>query len=267
MEDSRGQVSGVAARLYETFFVPALFAEWPPRIADLVAPRPGQRALDVACGTGVLARELARRTDGPSVVGLDRNDGMLAVARAESRDIEWVHGRAEALPWPADHFDVVASQFGLMFFDDRVGALREMWRVLRPGGAVAVAVWGSLDATPGYAAVVALLERLFGPAIANELRVPYCLGEVEALRALARDADFRDFEIITRPGTARFPSLTEWVRIDIKGWTLADEIDEAQLERLQAEAASALARFVGPDGTVSFDAPAHIVHARKPLAS
>jgi ubiquinone/menaquinone biosynthesis C-methylase UbiE len=97
--------------------------------------------LDVACGTGVVAREAARRV-GPAgaVAGLDRNEGMLAVARRMAPGIAWRHGLAEALPFPDGAFDAVICQFGLMFFEDRGKALGEMWRALRPGGRLAVAV-------------------------------------------------------------------------------------------------------------------------------
>ena len=133
--DLQGQVSGHAAEVYETFFVPALFAPWAPRVADAALLAPGQKVLDVACGTGVLAREAALRVapDG-TVTGLDRNEGMLAVARRAAPGLDWRSGVAEALPFPDRAFDAVVSQFGLMFFDDRAAALREMWRVLRPGG-------------------------------------------------------------------------------------------------------------------------------------
>src|SRR5262245_21700611 len=158
-----GQVSADAAEIYEEFYLPALFQEWTGRMADAAHVAPGQRVLDVACGTGVLARAVGDRV-GPagSDVGLDLNPGMLAVARRTAPAIDWRQGRAESLPFPSASFDAVLSQFGLMFFADRPAAIREMQRALRPGGHLAVAVWASLDDTPGYAAFVALLRRLFG---------------------------------------------------------------------------------------------------------
>jgi ubiquinone/menaquinone biosynthesis C-methylase UbiE len=81
----RGQVTRSAADVYDEFFVPALFAPWPGPVSDAAGLAPGQAVLDVACGTGVLAREAARRVQpGGSVIGLDRNDGMLAVARRKA---------------------------------------------------------------------------------------------------------------------------------------------------------------------------------------
>src|SRR5262245_30686072 len=98
-EASTGQVTGSAAEVYEAFFVPALFGQWATRLAEAAGLCPGNRVLDVACGTGVLAREAAGRVaPGGSVVGLDRNEGMLAVAAAKAPSIGWRAGRAEALP-------------------------------------------------------------------------------------------------------------------------------------------------------------------------
>ncbi len=260
-----GQVAHSAAEVYETFFLPALFTQWTDRVLDAAGVRPGHQVLDVACGTGVLARAAAAWV-GPdgAVVGLDLNPGMLAVARREAPDISWREGRAEALPFPDAHFDAVVSQFGLMFFADQVGALREMARVLRPGGRLAVAVWDTLANTPGYDVMVELLDRLFGPEAAKGLRAPYVLGDVPALHALFAAAGMPDATITTHPGTARYPSIADWVYTDIKGWTLAEMIDDAQYERLLAEAKATLQPFVTADGAVAFPAPAHIVAASRP---
>jgi len=261
---SEGQVTRSAADIYEEFFVPALFEEWAPRLCKATALSPGDKVLDVACGTGVLARE-ALRSVRPSgtVTGLDRNEVMLTVARRVTPAIDWRQGRAEALPFPDGSFNAVVSQFGLMFFEDRAGALKEMWRVLKPGGRLAVAVWDKLEHSPGYADMVTLLKRLFGDKIANELKAPFVLGETKEFAALFDAAGIPKVKIQTPPGTARFPSIESWVHTDVKGWTLADLIDDAQYRTLQAEAARDLKRYVKSDGTVSFAAPAHIATAVK----
>lgn len=265
MDDAKtGQVNASAAEVYETFFLPALFQEWAGPVADAAGIRAGDRVLDVACGTGVLARAAAGRTGAPgAVVGLDVNEGMLAVAAREAPGIDWRVGRAENLPFDDASFDAVVSQFGLMFFEDRRAAIREMARVLRPGGRLVVAVWDTLDNTPGYAAMVGLLERLFGAEAADGLRVPYSLGDVGRLTALFDGAGLPAAEVTTREGTARFPSIESWVYTDIKGWVLADVIDDAMYERLLAEAQRTLAPFVVDGGRVAFPAPAHLVSAMK----
>lgn len=112
--------AGSPADVYEQFFVPALFRQWGEVMVDVAGIETRQRVLDVACGTGVLACAAAQRVGGGgAVTGLDPNEDMLAVARRKSTTIEWLSGRAEALPFNDQSFDVVVSQFGLMFFDDR----------------------------------------------------------------------------------------------------------------------------------------------------
>lgn len=259
-EHERGQVAASAAEIYEQFFVPALFGEWPPKLLAAADVREGHRVLDVGCGTGVLARE-AERTVGDAgfVVGVDVNEGMLTVARAHSPAASWRKGKAEALPFKDAHFDRVVSQFSLMFFEDRAKAISEMLRVTRPGGKVGVAVWASLDDTPGYAVVAEILTELFGSEVAKSIEAPYSLGDVEELKALFSEAGASRAEVRTVPGKARFDSVESWIYTDIKGWTLADVIDDEGYERLKREAPKKLSRFVKPDGSVEFDAPAHIV--------
>lgn len=262
---SQGQVTASAAEIYEEFFLPALFQSWPPRLIAAADVKPGQRVLDVACGTGVLARALADRVHpGGFVVGLDINDGMLAVAQQKAPEIEWVAGRAEALPFADASFNAVLSQFGLMFFEDRKGAVREMARVLRPGGPLAVAVWDRREHSPGYEAMATLLQRLFGDEAAESLAAPFALGDPDEFQALFEGAGLDDVTLTTHDGTARFPSIESWVFTDVKGWTASDLIDDAGFERLLAEAERELQRFVAPNGEVFFNAPAHIVTAIKP---
>lgn len=268
MDDvDKGQVGTAAAEVYEELFLPALFSQWAGKVADSLELAPGQRVLDVACGTGVFAREAVERvTPLGSVVGLDINEGMLAVAARKAPAVEWLCAPAEALPFERASFHRVASLFGLMFFEDRPGAISEMLRVLRPGGRLTLAVWGSLGETPGYAAVTALLDRLFGSDVADALRAPYNLGTEEVLRSLFDEAGVEVAEIRRVEGTARFPSVEAWMHTDIKGWTLADRIDDSQFQRLLEGAAADLAEFVMADGTVAFDAPARFVIAQAPHA-
>jgi ubiquinone/menaquinone biosynthesis C-methylase UbiE len=140
MTDATWNPRDGAASIYQDLIVPALMEEWAPRVADAAEIRPGQRVLDVACGTGVLTRAAATRT-GPSgaVTGLDLSPRMLEVAARLSPALTWHRGSAEALPFQDESFDAVVSQFGLMFVPDPTLALREMMRVLTRGGRLAVA--------------------------------------------------------------------------------------------------------------------------------
>ena len=259
-----GQVIASAAEVYEEFFLPALFAPWAPRLVAAAKLGAGMRVIDVACGTGVLAIEAAEVVGATgAVTGVDLNPGMLAVARRKAPGIGWTEARAEALPFSNGSFDAALSQFGLMFFADREAAIHEMCRVLRPGGALAIAVWDSLDRTPGYAAVVRLLARLFGDEIADLLRSPYALGNLEAMGALLSSAGVGRPRVSRVGGEAQFPSIRAWMHTDVRGWTLADKLDDRQYELLVSEAENELRRFVKPDGSVRFEHPALIATATK----
>lgn len=263
MSDS-GQLTSSAAEIYDEFFLPALFEAWPPQLVAAAQLGPGMRVVDVACGTGVLTLQAAKAVSpGGTAAGVDLNSGMLAVARRKAPEIDWREAPAEALPFDSADFDAAVSQFGLMFFQDRHAAIREMWRVLRPGGRLAVAVWDSLENTPGYSAVTALLAQLFGDEIADLLRAPYTLGETGLLEALLLDSGVEKPRVSRVGGEARFPSVRSWMHTDVRGWTLADKLDDRQFELLVGRAEDELRRFVTPEGSVRFDHPALIATARK----
>ncbi len=257
MSNSDGQVSADAAAIYERALVPALFAEWPPRLLELARLAPGQQLLDVACGTGVVAREARRRA--AEVVGVDINPGMLAQARSLDPEIEWRQADAHALPFEDGSFDAVLCQFGLMFFGDRPRALAEMRRVARPGAPVVTAVWAGLGEHPGYATLVDLLERTVGSAAADELRAPFCLGDPRQLAGLFATAGLPEVRVHRVEGEARFDSLAALISTTLRGWTL--EVDDAGYARFEAAAGDALARFVGSDGAVRFPSPAYVALA------
>jgi ubiquinone/menaquinone biosynthesis C-methylase UbiE len=266
MTDSELHAQSSAAAAYEDLFVPALFGQWAPRVADAAQIGSGDRVLDVACGTGVLAREAAARVGpGGSVAGLDPNPGMLEVAARLAPGIAWREGTAESLPYPDKAFDAVVSQFGLMFFGDRRQAIREMLRVLAEGGVLAVAVWDSLDEIPGYAAEVELLERLAGEGAADAVRAPFALGDRTELEAMFEDAGATAADVSTLAGTARFPSIRTMVEADLRGWlpVVGIELPEERIAQILAEAEQALSSYRSEDGYVVFAAPAHIVTVTK----
>jgi SAM-dependent methyltransferase len=257
-DTDRGQLSAAAAEVYDAFFVPALFEQWAQVVLDVANVGSGHRVLDVGCGTGVLARAAHARV-GPHghVAGLDPNDGMLAVARRRGPDIEWQTGTAELIPSADQSFDRTVSQFALMFFTHPEAALGEISRVTRPNGKVALAVWDRLGDDQGYARLARLVERLFGAEAADAIRVPFRLGDPELLAGLAAGA-VSDPVVTRHTGVARFESIDAWLHTEIRGWTLADTIDDHGYATLLDAAQRELADLV-TDGRVAFEVSALVV--------
>lgn len=267
MDATPEQVAG--ARAYDDLFVPALVGMWAPVVAEAAGIAPGDRVLDVACGTGVVAREAARRAGRDGVVaGLDANAGMLAVAREHGGTIEYHQGRAESLRFAAASFDAVLSQFGLMFFEDRAAAIAEMRRVVSPGGHLVVAVWAPIDAMPAFAAELALFERVAGAAAAGALRAPFVLGDPVALAALFDAPGAPPAQVTTHAGVARFPGIRTLVEADLRGWLpiMGVHLSEDVIARTLAEADAAIAPHVTrePDGAVSFPTAVLVVRQDVP---
>lgn len=262
MSDAKtGQVGIETAELYEEFFVPALFDQWPERLLALAGVAEGDRVLDVGCGSGVVARA-ARRAVGASgtVTGVDPNDAMLAVAARVEPGVTWINGVAEDLPIETGTMDRVICQFALMFCTDRARALAELARATRPGGAVVVATWAGLDATPGYAAMVDLLREVAGDRPADALLAPFDVGTESELHELMVET-FPGVEVCRWDGSAKFPSVQDWLDTDIQAWTLAPLISDDAYDTLRRRAPRDLAQFCDPDGSVRFPAPAVVAHA------
>lgn len=263
-ETETWQVSDKAALIYEEKFVPAVFGTWAPVVADAASIAPGDAVLDVACGTGVLAREVARRI-GPagSVTGLDVNEGMLAVARRINPEIDWRRGDTEALPFADESFDAVVCQFALMYFPDRVKALQEMWRVLRPGGRLAVASWAPLDRARGYDVLAGIAGQRTNQEATAVLRAPFVLGDVDELLELYRMAGISRASIDTSQRHARFASVEEFVETEVRGSPMDDLLTATEFDTLLADARNALGDFVDDAGRLRTPIEAHIVTSAK----
>src|SRR5919198_597316 len=183
-QQERWQLAGTAAEIYQEHLVPAIFGPWAPVVADSASLQPGERVLDVACGTGAVAREAAARVGATgTVVGLDLNPGMLAAARGvpitSGASVDWREGDASAMPFPDASFDVVLCQLGLQYFPDRPAALKEMHRVLVPGGRLVLMVWQSIERSPGFALLAEALERHVDASAAAIMRAPFAFTDPE----------------------------------------------------------------------------------------
>lgn len=255
----------VAAWAYERLHVSALFQQWVEPVLGAACVTTGDGVLDVACGTGVASRAAFSRVGpGGSVTGLDIDPGMLAVAESIEPGVRWVEGEAGRLPFDDSIFDAVVSQFGLMFFPAPVRAIREMLRCVKPGGRVVVAVWDALERSQVYPYSVELLERRAGSAAADALRAPFVLGDIVELRGMFEQAGATSIWISTQHCTATFPSVRSMVEADLRGWlpVMGVFLDDALIESVLGEAEETLSGYVTSDGTMTFDAPGHVVVAQ-----
>jgi ubiquinone/menaquinone biosynthesis C-methylase UbiE len=249
-----------AAETYERLFVPALFGPWARRAVELPAVASARSLLDVACGTGVVARAAADRLGaGCAVTGLDANPAMLAVAARLRPDLSWVEGGAEALPFGDGRFDVVTSQAALMFFDDRVAALREMGRVAGHG-AVVVQVPGRLHRSAGYRALADAVAGHAGPAVVELLTSYFSVGEPELLEALFAAAGLRIDQFTSRPDATRLDSVETLLAVELL--PLADAVTPEVRERIVASCREAMRPFTEAGGAVAAPIEAHLIVAR-----
>jgi len=230
------QLSAEVAEVYEAQFVPAFFAQWAPRLLDAVGVTAGQRVLDVACGTGIVARGAADRVGAAgAVVGLDLSDAMLAVAHRIRPDLQWRQGDAAALPFGDAEFDAAVSQMALMFFPDPVAALREMRRVVRSTGAVGVLIPGSLDVNSPYRIFVDVVTTHAGASARNLVTTYFALGDRDRLADQFTAAGLRVTAVTGPVGESRFGSVDELVTIELDSTPLGDRLDAAARERILAD--------------------------------
>lgn len=268
------QLSGSAPELYQRYGVAAIGTAKAQELVTLVALQPGERVLDVACGTGVVTRHAAQAVGAMGqVVGLDINDGMLQVARTVTpltgAPIPWREGSVLALPFPEAAFDVVLCQWGLEFFPDRAHGLQEMARVLVPAGRLGLRVWRALDRQPVQTAVLAALDRhLFGgrnaPSRAAVLH-PFSLADAAEVQALVAGAGFQDLDIRIRTHLIRFASAEAYTLGFLSSIPIASEVaamKETARTRMIQEIVAALHPCVTEEGLAA-PAEDHVVLARK----
>lgn len=224
------QLDVPAAAAYERNLVPIICGPLAAELVDRVEVKPGQRVLDVACGTGAVARQAAERV-GPSgeVVGVDVAEPMLAVAREITAGtlppIRWERAEAADLPFPDASFDAVVCSEGLQFFPDRASALVEMHRVVRPGGRAILSTWRSVEHQAGYRVLAETLTRHLGAQAGAVVGSPYALGDPEELRGLVAGAGFRDVEVTYHVMAPRFASPEGLLRAETSSSPLGDIVD------------------------------------------
>jgi ubiquinone/menaquinone biosynthesis C-methylase UbiE len=269
-EQSGWQLTGSAPETYEQVLVPA-FMTHSQQLVALAALQRGERVLDVACGTGIVAR-LATQMVGTAgkVVAVDVNEGMLSMARTvpqqhDGPPIEWRQSDAAALPFPDAAFDVVFCQYGLEFFADRAAGLREVARVLVPGGRLVLRVWRALERQPFYVALYEALERHVRAGVGASLLKAFSLADAAELRALVAGAGFREVHLRITTNPIRYPSLEEYVLrylhvyLSVAGDVTAMD-DTARKTALLRDVTTALRADVDDDGLAT-PTESHVVVA------
>lgn len=238
---------------YEQYFVPSIGEPATKGLLAAAQLRPGQRVLDVACGTGVATRAAAKAV-APSgkVTGLDINPGMLAAARKYTpRDhaIEWCEASAEAMPLPDKAFDVVLCQMGLQFVPNKPAALREMRRVLRDDGQAIVTVPGPMPDL--FSILVDGLAHRIGAQAAGFGRMVFSLHDTAELRNLLQDAGFRDVEVESTPRQLDLPAPRDFLWQYIASTPMAEGVrkaDNSSRDALERDVTQQWKRFSSNGG-------------------
>ncbi len=254
------QLTGNGAENYERHFVPAIASPVSAELLRTADLQPGQRVLDVGCGTGLIARQAAESVgEGGSVAGLDLSPDMIAVASAlpvaPGARIDWHQNDATTLPFPDRSFDVVLCQMTLMFIEDRPAALREMHRVLAPGGRVLITTPGPIQ--PTFELMEQAIVDHISPDLAGFVRMVFSMHDPETHGPLLKDAGFDD--PTTRIYTATFdlpaPAdfLWQYINLTPMGPFVADA-PEAAKDAMEAQVTQTWAPYVR-NGRTPIDQP------------
>lgn len=253
-------VSLEIAETYEAAFVPSLFAGVARRLVDFIGIAPGQRVLDVGCGTGIVARTAADR--GAAVTGLDLNEAMLTVARRLRPDLVWRQGDAAALPFRDATFDITLCQSALMFVPDPATALREMARVTVAGGTVGVQLWASPDRQRGFRPLADAVARNAGQDSVDLVATYFRLGDLDEFSRQCADARLAVTAVETREVTLHAPSVDAYVTTEVESTPLVERIDDETYARLRADARAGLAPFCDTAGALTLPFEIHLVRAQ-----
>jgi SAM-dependent methyltransferase len=260
-------ITAEAAHQYERILARHILGPWAPSLVDAAHLAGGERVLDLACGTGVVARIAAQRVGLQGrVTGIDLNPGMISMARSlpapHGGPVEWLEGSALAIPLPDASVDAVLCQQGLQFFPDKALALREIRRVLDRGGRLALSVW--ISAGLYNSAVGDALARFVGEDTAARFCASRNVPAKEELEGLAVAAGFSDVNVRISRMNVHLPRLDRFVLDHLAGTPVAASIavvDPESCKNIGASVMRELQRFNDGDG-VTYPEEIHVVTAR-----
>ncbi len=241
-------------------------------IVAALAPRPADRILDVATGTGEPGLTLAERTPEGEVVGTDLAEGMLGIAAANAaarglRNFRTQAADVCALPFPDASFDAVGCRMGFMFFPDMALAAREMARVLKPGGRFATTVWAAQGRNPWISSLVAAVARILElPAPDPDAPGMARCAAPGKLRGILQAAGFRDIAEREIAGEVTYGSADHYwsIMTEVSGTAAAllAKAEPAKREAIRQELYAEMAKRA-PFGPVRFEYAAILASARK----
>jgi ubiquinone/menaquinone biosynthesis C-methylase UbiE len=261
--------TGTAAENYQRYFVPAIGEPVSGLLLDAAAIQPGERVVDVACGTGVIARLAAERV-GPagSVTGIDISPDMLAVAGSTAAPafpaIEWRPSNATSLDLADGCCDVVTCQLGLMFVEEPVAALAEMRRVLRPAGRAVVSTAGRIQ--PPFEIMERAIVEHIGAELGGFVRAVFSMHDADVQVGMLRQAGFADVTAHVETVPLRLPApvdfLWQYINLTPMGGFVA-QASAAQQSAMEQQVVEAWQPHV-VDGRLRLDQPMVVVTGRNP---
>ncbi len=198
---------------YDRVLVPLLFDPWAERLLEQLPPQPAWCVLDLATGTGIVAQRLAERGAVQSVVGVDVSAEMLAQAKLRcaehSKSVTFIESPAHPLNVADNRVDAVYCQQGFQFFPNKPAAAREMHRVLKPKGKVAVATWCPIEQCDFFGVICTVLRQCGEQQIAKVMAVPFDHLPEATLAASFTEAGFQSVEVETCAMQLVFPDGVE----------------------------------------------------------
>jgi ubiquinone/menaquinone biosynthesis C-methylase UbiE len=244
--------AGSIPEIYDRFLVPLIFEPYAVDLAGRVAALAPDDVLETAAGTGVLTRALSQQLPAPThIVATDLNQPMLdqAAKRQQAGTVDWKQADALALPFGDRRFDVVACQFGVMFFPDKVKGYKEARRVLRPDGCFLFNVWDRISENEFPDVVTQALAEVFPDDPPRFMaRTPHGHHDVEQIRRNLEAAGFGDIGVEAVDAHSEAPTARHVAVAFCQGTPLRNEIDARDASRLEeatSRAADALARRFG----------------------